>query len=133
MLCLFLACLFIMSTQSQNSLYDHIWGVWMYVCLCFCLHVVIGVRVCMNLVFSSDTVSPDPLHGCTQSKATQPCPAAVPCHSFREDNKPEPVTSILTSNRQGSTWCSGLLAMLGRLQFSRHRVPENGCPWHTDK
>ncbi len=48
-----------------------------------------------------------------QSKATLLCPAAVPCCSFWGDNKPEPVRSTLTSNLQGSTWCSGLWAMLG--------------------
>lgn len=101
------------------------------VCLCLFLHI--GVHVCLNLIFRSDTVSPHPLDRCMQSKAVLLCPASVPCHSFRRDNKPEPVTSTLTFNLQGSTWCSGLWAMLGRLQFSRHRVPKNGSPCHSDK
>lgn len=127
---------FIMSSiLSQNSLYVHNWAVWIYVrqVFFFCFHMGIGVHVCINLVFPSDTVSPDPLRGCMRSEAALLCPAAVACHSFREDNKPEPVTFILTSNLQGSTWCSGLSSTLGRLQFSRHRVPKNGCPWHSNK
>lgn len=35
---------------SQNSLYVHIWGVWIYVRLCFCLHMGKGVHVYINLV-----------------------------------------------------------------------------------
>lgn len=106
----FFGMLFIMSSiRSQNSLYKHISGVWIYAGLFFFfMHLGIAEHVCINLVFPSDIVSPDSLQGCTQSKAALLCPAAVPCHSFREDNKVEPATSTLTSNFQGSTWRSGL-------------------------
>lgn len=78
------------------------------------VHVVL---VCTHVVFPCDTVNADLLNRCTCSKATLLCPAAVLCHSFRRDTKPEPVTSTLTSNLQGSTWGTGLLPCLGGCSF----------------